>query len=72
MSDCKFCKIGRKEEAASVVYEDEDVMAFLDINPVQRGHTLVIPRRHFVDIWDIEPSILARVVAVAQQVKRIE
>ncbi len=43
-------------------------MAFLDVNPVQRGHTLVIPKRHFVDIWDIEEAVLARVVKVAKQV----
>jgi histidine triad (HIT) family protein len=51
-----------------VVYEDSEVMAFLDINPVQRGHTLVIPKSHFVDIWDIDPDVLAKVVTVTKGV----
>ncbi len=53
---------------ASVIYEDDDVIAFLDINPVQEGHTLVIPKKHCVDIWDIEPSLLGKVAAVTKQV----
>jgi diadenosine tetraphosphate (Ap4A) HIT family hydrolase len=44
------------------------VIAFLDINPVQEGHTLVIPKKHFVDIWDIDPDVLAGVVAVTKRV----
>jgi len=68
LSNCIFCKIARKEAPAGVVYEDDEVMAFLDINPVQRGHTLVIPKRHFVDIWDIEAAVLTKVVAVTKQV----
>jgi len=68
LSDCIFCKIARGEAPASVVYEDDEVVAFLDINPVQWGHTLVIPKRHFVDIWDIDAVVLAKVVAVTKQV----
>jgi len=45
-------------------------MVFLDINPVQRGHTLVIPKRHYVDIWDIEPEVLTKVVAATKRVAR--
>jgi histidine triad (HIT) family protein len=70
LSDCIFCKIARKEAPASVVYEDDEVIAFLDINPIERGHTLVIPKRHFVDIWDIEAGVLTQMVMVTQQVAR--
>jgi len=42
----------------------------MDINPVQEGHSLVIPKKHFVDIWDIEPGVLAKVDALAQRVAR--
>ncbi|MDG6928763.1 MAG: HIT family protein [Nitrososphaerota archaeon] len=66
--DCIFCKIAKGEATASVVYEDRDVIAFLDINPLEEGHTLVIPKKHFVDIWDIDPDTLARVTAVTKQV----
>ena len=70
MSDCIFCKIAHKEAPASVVYEDDEVIAFLDINPIERGHTLVIPKRHFVDIWDIEAGVLTEMVMVTKQVAR--
>ena len=44
---CIFCKIVKKEIPASIVYEDENSLAFLDINPVKAGHTLVIPKSHY-------------------------
>ena len=68
LRDCVFCKIASKKAPASVVYEDDEVMAFLDINPVQKGHTLVIPKRHFVDIWDIDDRLLAKMDAVAKRI----
>ncbi len=68
--DCIFCKIVGRQLPASIIYEDDEVMALLDINPVQEGHSLVIPKRHFVDIWDIKPGVLAKVDAVAQRVAR--
>jgi histidine triad (HIT) family protein len=46
MSDCLFCRIIRKEIPASIVYEDDDVLAFNDINPQAPLHVLVIPKRH--------------------------
>jgi histidine triad (HIT) family protein len=70
VSDCIFCDIVEKREPASIVFEDTEVMALLDINPLQRGHTLVIPKHHFVNIWDIDPEVLAKIDAVAQRVAR--
>jgi diadenosine tetraphosphate (Ap4A) HIT family hydrolase len=67
-NNCAFCKIVRKEEPANIVYEDDDVIAFLDINPLQRGHTLVIPKEHFVNLLDVEPSSIARVAMVTRNV----
>lgn len=46
---------------ASVIYEDREVMAFLDIRPLNLGHTLVIPRAHFIDIFDIPQNLLSQV-----------
>jgi histidine triad (HIT) family protein len=51
--DCLFCKIGRKEIPAEVVYEDEDSFAVLDINPVAPGHTMVIPKAHAQNLLDL-------------------
>jgi histidine triad (HIT) family protein len=67
---CIFCDIVGRKSPASLIYEDSDVMAFLDIYPVQRGHALVIPKRHFVDIWDIPPEVLTKVVSVTKRVSQ--
>jgi histidine triad (HIT) family protein len=60
-----FCKIARGEEQASLVYEDKNVVAFLDMRPVNEGHTLVVTRKHYENIYlvpDEELSHLFRVV----------
>jgi histidine triad (HIT) family protein len=58
MNDCLFCKIVNKEIPASIVFEDDKVLAFLDINPVSIGHTLVVPKEHSESIEDISTSAL--------------
>jgi len=79
--DCIFCKIVRKEIPAQIVYEDEDFLAFLDINPQTPGHAQVIPKEHYRWVWDMpssaeasegEPTIeeyfkLTRKIALAQR-----
>ena len=54
MGDCVFCRILARESPASVVYEDDVVMAFLDLRPVNPGHTLVIPKRHAASLADLD------------------
>ena len=54
MPDCVFCKIVRGELPSFKVYEDERVIAFLDIRPVNAGHTLVVPKVHSQNIFDIK------------------
>jgi histidine triad (HIT) family protein len=54
MDDCIFCKIIKGEIPSYKVYEDENVFAFLDIRPLNPGHTLVIPKKHFRWVWDID------------------
>lgn len=56
MPDCIFCKIVRGEIPATKVFEDETTLAFLDITPVNPGHTLVIPKKHSADIFEIEEN----------------
>jgi histidine triad (HIT) family protein len=68
MSECIFCKIVRGEARSWKVYEDESVYAFLDINPVNEYHTLVIPKAHFENLFDIPERDL---VAVTQAVRKI-
>jgi histidine triad (HIT) family protein len=56
MNDCLFCKIVAKEIPAEVIYEDDAVLAILDITPVNPGHVLVLPKKHVRNIFDIEPG----------------
>ncbi|MEK7661969.1 MAG: HIT family protein [Patescibacteria group bacterium] len=71
--NCVFCKIIAGEIASTPVYEDEAVFAFLDINPNNPGHTLVVPKNHARNIFDIEESdmkeLSARVKKIAKAVK---
>jgi histidine triad (HIT) family protein len=67
MNDCIFCKIVKGEAKSWKVYEDEYVYAFLDINPVNEYHTLVIPRAHYRDIFDIPVEELAAVMQVVKK-----
>ena len=54
MKDCIFCKITNKEIPCNKIYEDKEFLAFLDIKPLNPGHTLIIPKKHYKWIWDIE------------------
>ena len=60
-SDCIFCKIAKGEIPSEKIYEDDDVFAFLDINPVSDGHTLVIPKKRFKKLDDCPPDLLGQV-----------
>jgi histidine triad (HIT) family protein len=53
MSDCIFCKIVKGDIPAYKVYEDDKVYAFLDINPLSKGHTLVLSKEHYVNVLDV-------------------
>ncbi|MHA1959969.1 MAG: HIT family protein [Candidatus Thorarchaeota archaeon] len=56
--DCIFCKIVNGEIPASIVFEDEAVMAFMDIFPIAEGHTLLIPKEHYTNMLDIDLELL--------------
>ncbi len=56
MTDCLFCKIVNREIPASIVYEDERLLAFNDINPQAPTHLLVIPKRHIPSLVDLTPG----------------
>jgi histidine triad (HIT) family protein len=68
MKECIFCKIVAGELPSYKVYEDEKTLAFLDINPVQNGHTLVIPKEHAVNIFDISAEVWAAVQETVRHV----
>jgi len=70
MEDCIFCKIVQGQIPSFKVYEDDNVLAFEDINPVSEGHTLVIPKNHAENLFEISSQDLAAVQAASQKVAR--
>ncbi len=65
-SECIFCKISKNQAPALKIYEDDYILAFLDINPATYGHTLVIPKQHYKDIFDIKSEILEKIIKVVK------
>jgi len=66
--DCVFCKIVRGEIPAHIIYEDKDVLAFLDVNPVNPGHVLIIPKEHYIDMAETPDKFVCKVMVVAKKV----
>jgi len=71
MSDCLFCRIVRREIPASIVYEDDRVLAFNDINPQAPLHALVIPKRHIERLTDLTPDDDAAIGELARRAAAI-
>ena len=73
MNDCLFCKIARGEIPSRKVYEDEDIFAFHDINPVTPVHFLIIPKTHIPSLVEVDPShqgLLGKMLALAGRLAR--
>jgi histidine triad (HIT) family protein len=66
-NDCIFCRIVRGEIPAKIVYEDELVLCFLDVNPKTKGHLLIIPKEHYENIFDTPDDSLERINVVAKK-----
>ncbi|HRH23316.1 MAG TPA: HIT family protein [Candidatus Magasanikbacteria bacterium] len=71
--DCVFCKIAKKEIPNHTVYEDDQVLAFLDINPCSAGHTVLIPKKHGETVFDFSTELLGNImIGVEFAMKRIQ
>ena len=68
MDDCIFCKIVKGEIPCFTIFEDDSVLAFADINPISTGHTLIIPKSHAENIWEIEEADLTAIHRTARRV----
>ena len=64
---CVFCRIVQKEAPATIVYEDEKTLAFLDIRPLNQGHTLIIPKEHYETVYDIPEELLAHIHKIVKR-----
>jgi histidine triad (HIT) family protein len=69
--DCIFCRIIAGEIPSHTVYEDDATLAFLDINPASRGHTLVIPKEHAADLHSLSSAALVATARTTQTVARL-
>ena len=73
MSECIFCKIVEKSLDAQIIYEDDKIMAFLDINPATEGHSLVIPKKHYENLFDVDTQLASylfeKTIIIARSVK---
>ena len=69
--ECIFCKIIKGEIPCNKIYENDYVLAFLDINPDCDGHTLIIPKKHFTDLDDIDDNTLTEIFKAAKYLKKV-
>lgn len=67
MPTCPFCRIAAGELDAVILYQDAEVVAFLDIGPIRAGHTQIIPRRHVATFELLPPELAARMLHLGQQ-----
>ena len=67
MDDCIFCAIAERRSPAALVHEDDEVLAFMDVQPVTSGHVLVVPRTHLPVLADLPSELGARLFTVAQE-----
>ncbi len=67
---CVFCNIATKITPAHIIYEDSEVMAFLDINPIRPGHVQLIPRKHYPYFDELDPAVAAKIMHLGQWIAR--
>ena len=72
MHDDVFCKIIRGEIPCYKIFEDQDVLAFLDISQVTKGHTLVVPKEHYDNFLSVPQEIMHKVMDVAQRIGQVQ
>lgn len=68
--NCIFCKIAAGEIPSYTVYEDDDFKAFMDIAPASKGHTILIPKKHADNIFDLDETVASKLLPVASKIAR--
>lgn len=69
--ECIFCKICKNEIPSYMLYEDDRVKVFLDVNPNSNGHTLIVPKKHYKDLDDIPLEIIDSIFSKAKDIKKL-
>lgn len=67
MDNCIFCKIINREVPVEIIYENDDIIAILDIMPVNKGHILILPKQHFANIMETPDQTACKVISVAKK-----
>lgn len=67
MNSCIFCKIIKKEIPCEKIYEDENLLAFLDINPISHGHILVVPKKHIVWMQEVDDETISEIFKLSKK-----
>ena len=70
MKDCIFCKIIKKEISADIIFEDSKTIAFLDINPASKGHTLVMPKNHYELVSEISDKDCKELIITIKKISK--
>lgn len=68
--NCIFCKIAAGELPSYTIYEDDDFKAFMDISPASKGHTILIPKQHEDNIFDLDETVAAKLLPVASRIAK--
>ncbi len=71
MSDCLFCKIAKGENPSYTLFEDDILKVMLDVFPNSPGHTLIIPKEHYLDLDDIPLDVLNHIMEILKQIKQL-
>ena len=71
MNNCIFCKIINKEIASNIVYEDEFIIVFMDLNPDSNGHMLIVPKKHITDFTEMDNETLSHINEVAKKMHKL-
>ncbi len=71
MSECIFCKIAKGEAKSNKIYETDKTLVILDVNPISKGHSLVISKEHYRDIFDINEDILKDIIISIKRVSEM-
>ena len=68
MSDCIFCKIANGEIPSSTIYEDADFRVILDLGPATKGHALLLPKKHYANLFELDDEVAGKVLKTAKKV----
>lgn len=66
-NNCIFCKIANGGIPSSTIYEDEDFRVFLDLNPAARGHALLVPKKHFENLFELDDELCKKAMVLAKR-----